>query len=316
MNKKLIEIFDELHKIHLALENKYEAVSYKKIVDILKSYPKKITSSNDLKGIPGIGDRTLLKVDEILKTDKLRLLDDMKKDKKIIARVDLQKVLGIGPKLAKKLVERDHIMSVQELKKAVQSGKIELTHMQEIGLKYFNKLTTKIPRKEITTYLKKFEKVLHKKYPNVNVYMAGSYRRGKPFSGDIDMILVDNDIKTKYNINKSYIFDDILQYLMKEGLIIEIINRSKNAMMGITNTYRHIDIKLSPKNLLPFYMLYFGSGEAFSREIRQKAKDKGYRLSEWGLYDIKNNKIIMNKAKNEKNIFNKLDIKYVNPENR
>ena len=188
--------------------------------------------------------------------------------------------------------------------------------MQIIGLKYFKKLNTRIPREEITKYKNNFEKVLHKQFPNLQVHMAGSYRRNKSSSGDIDMILVSPDIKTTYDLDKSYLFDDIIHYLMKEKMIIEIINRSKNGIMGITNTHRHIDIKMSPYNLLPFFLLYFGSGETYSREIRQKAKDKGYRLSEWGLYNVKNNKIILNKATSEQQIFNKLNIKYIKPMNR
>lgn len=314
--EKLIKIFDELYILHTVLENIYEAQSYKKIVDVLKNYPEEIKSSNDLKGIPGIGSRTLLKIDEILATDDLKLLRDLKKDKNIMARIELQKVMGIGPKLSKKLVEKDKIMSVRQLDNAYKKGKIDLTHMQIIGLKYFNKLTSKIPRSEITQYKNKFENTLKKKFPDINVHMAGSYRRGKNVSGDIDMILVSPKIKTKYELDKSYIFDDIIHYLMKNKLIIEVVNRSKNGIMGITSTKRHIDIKMAPYNLLPFYLLYFGSGEAYSREIRQKAKNKGWRLSEWGIYNSKSNKVIMNKAKNEKNIFDKLGVKYIRPENR
>lgn len=311
---KLIEIFNKLYIIHSVLDNKYEAQSYKKIVNSLSNYKGEIKSIDDLKGISGIGDRTLLKVDEILRTGKLKLLDDMMRNKNIMSRFELQKVLGIGPKLSKKLVEEKGIKSIEELRKAYKSGDIKLSHMQEIGLKYYDKLNSEIPRKEITDYKNKFEKVLHKKFPEVDVHMAGSYRRGKKLSGDIDMILVNPKIKTLNELNKSDIFDKIVEYLVDEGLIIEIINKSKNNLMAITNTYRHIDIKMSPQNLLPFYMLYFGSGVSFSKEIRQKAKEKGYKLSERGLY--KNGKVVMDKAVSEKEIFNKLDIEYIKPENR
>ncbi len=314
--EKLIDIFNQLYLLHTVLENKYEALSYKKIVDILMKYPDEIHSSNDLRGIPGIGNRTLLKVDEILKTKKLKLLEELKKNKNIIARLELQKVMGIGPKLSRKLVEKNHIMSVKQLQETYKKGKIELTHMQITGLKYFNKLTAKIPRNEITKYKNKFEKFLDKQFSDVQLHMAGSYRRGKSTSGDIDMILVSSKIKTKYDLDKSYIFDDIIDQLMKDKLIIEIINRSKNGIMAITDTHRHIDIKMAPYNLLPFFLLYFGSGETYSREIRQKAKDQGYRLSEWGLYDVKSNKIVLNKATSEEEIFNKLGIKYLKPMNR
>lgn len=308
-NEKLIDIFSQLEQLHTTLDNIYEARSYKKVVDTLKKYPTKIKSADELKGIEGIGNRTRLKVDEILKTNKLKLLEELKKDKNIIARLELQRVLGIGPKLSKKMVEKDGIKSVKQLKEAYKKGNIDLTHMQIIGLKYFDKLNAKIPRNEITKYYHLFEKTLHKEFPNIEVHMAGSYRRGKETSGDIDMIL------TSSSSNKSNIFDNIVDYIMKQKLIIEIINRSKNAIMGITNTGRQIDLRYSPYNLLPFYQLYFGSGVDFSRKIRQIAKEKGYKLTNSGLYN-RSGHIIMNKAKNEKEIFNKLGIKYVEPKDR
>lgn len=314
--EKLIDIFHQLYLLHTVLENHYEAKSYKKIVEILCAYPGQIKSSNDLRGIPGIGDRTLAKVDEIIKTGKLKLLDEMKKNKKLLIRLELQKILGVGPKMAKKLVEKNKITSIKELREEVKKGKIDLTHMQTVGLKYYEKLNEKIPRSEITKFEENFEKILHEEFPNINVIVAGSYRRGKNFSNDIDIILVDPQIKTKYDLEKSYIFDDIIHYLMKKKILIEIVSRSKNNVMGITNTKRHIDIKMSPANLLPFFLLYFGSGEGFSRAIRQKAKEKGYKLSEWGLYNLKSNKLVMNKAKDEKQIFNKIGEKYTKPENR
>lgn len=313
---KLIKIFQELYQIHSTLENHYEAKSYKTIVDILKSHSGDIKSSKDLENIPGIGKRTLLKVDEIINTGDLKLLKEMKKDKNIVARLELQKVLGIGPKLAKKLVLKNNITSIKDLKKSAKSGKINLTHMQTIGLEYYKFLKEPIPRKEITKYKQKLEKTIHSHYPNMKVIVAGSYRRGKDYSNDIDIIITSPKLKTRYEVDKSYIFDDIIHLLKKEGIIREIISRSSTSMMGITDTKRHIDIKIAPYNLLPFYLLYFGSGEAYSRQIRQKAKEKGYKLSEYGLYNIKKGKMTMNSATTEEEIYKKLGIPYIEPKNR
>ena len=315
MNDKLIKIFIELCKIHNALGNKYETQAYKKLITILRKYPKKINknSLNELKNIDGIGKNTLYKIDEILQTGKLKLLEDMKKDKIINARLKLQTVMGIGPELSKKLIQKN-IYNINQLKKANKNGTIKLTHMQKIGIKYYDSLNTKIPRKEITSYKNNLTKILQNSFPDIEIQMSGSYRLGKLLSNDIDIILTSPKIKTKNQLNKSNIFEEIIKLLINKKLIIDTIYNSKNNFMGITNTSRHIDIKFSPYNLLPFFLLYFGSGELFSRNIRQEAKIKGYKLSEWGIY--KGNKIIMNKAVDEKQIFNKLGIKYIIPQNR
>src|SRR3972149_4493712 len=125
---KIIEIFEELYLLHITLENIYEARSYKKIVDILKKYPYEIKSEKDLEGIPNIGKRTLIKVGEILRTGKLKLLEDMKNNKKI-----------------------------------------NLTHMQIIGLKYFDELNSKISRSEITKFVSRLKKIINKKFSDIEI---------------------------------------------------------------------------------------------------------------------------------------------------
>ncbi len=315
-NKKLIQNFEELHEIHSVLNNIREAQAYKGVVKALKEYDGPINSSNDLKDVEGIGKRTLIKVDEIIKTGKLSILEDFKKDKNIMARLELWRILGIGPKMAEKFVNQG-ITSRKELMEAYQKGKIKLDTRQIIGLKYYNKLNQPIKRAEITKYHKQLETNLKKKYPKIQVIMAGSYRRGKSTSGDIDVIIAIPEIKTMEDIiNKRYLFEDIVRLLRRDGLIIDIVTMGENNLMGINQNHRQVDIKLSPINLVPFFLLYFGSGEIFARKIRQRAKEKGYRLSEWGIQNKNTMKFIMNKANTEKNIFNTLGFDYVKPENR
>ena len=72
--------------------------------------------------------------------------------------------------------------------------------------------------------------------------------------------------------------------------------------------HRHLDIIITTDECLPFARLYFSSGQEFNKLIRQKAKIAGYRLSEWGLYNLESGKYtkIDNKKNNneiEKEIF-------------
>ena len=49
--------------------------------------------------------------------------------------------------------------------------------------------------------------------------------------------------------------------------------------------------------------------------MRAKAKEKGWKLNEYGLFETKTSKEPMN-LNTEKAIFNKLDMKYLSPVNR
>ena len=287
-NEKIIKIFDELHNIYKSLGNTYRERAYKKIINKLKTLDKEIKTSNELKGIEGFGNRTLIKIDEILKTNKLKLLEELKKkNKSINVRIELQKIYGIGPKLANKYVSEYNLKSIDDFKKLVKEKKIKLTEQQMIGLKYYKDLLKPIPRNEIKLFTNKLQKTLHKKFKTLHVLPMGSYYRGEKTSGDIDLIIYDKTIKTKNDLLKSTIFNDIVDYLQEDSIIIDILSRGYNNISAIVktdkNNIRQMDIRFSPYDLLEYFILYFGSGEELSRKMRLEAKEQGYKLSEWGL---------------------------------
>ena len=154
-------------------------------------------------------------------------------------------------------------------------------------------------------YKNKIEKKIKKFDPNAELILAGSYLTKKKVANDIDLIITTN--KSSKSLSN---------FLLDSGIAIEIINQGKHSIMYVSNDKKHVDIKPINKKLLPFYLIYFGSGEIFAREIRLAAKKMGYKLSQYGLFDRKSGKIIMNSAKDQAEIFEKLEMKYVKPENR
>jgi DNA polymerase/3'-5' exonuclease PolX len=163
----------------------------------------------------------------------------------------------------------------------------------------------------MNSFIDKFNK---KNNTNINIYTAGSYRLGKSNSKDIDLIL---SIQKKEKQNLEIIFKNIINTLIHDDILFDYVNISKNQIFGIikvNNVFRHIDLRLIDEKYLPYYQLYFGSGEQFSRLIRQFAKDKGFKLTNKEFLDIRKNKKI--KVKSEQDIFKKLGLNYVEPENR
>lgn len=121
-------------------------------MSFLRKLDFEIKSSDDLKGIPGIGAGTMKRVQEILDTGRLSELKS-KYDKKKQATIDsiqeLAKIIGIGNSTAKKLVTKHNIKSIEELKKAIKNKEIEVNDAIKLGLKYYGILEGDIPRKEI-----------------------------------------------------------------------------------------------------------------------------------------------------------------------
>lgn len=322
---KLSDIIVQLNKIynyHDALDNHFEALHYKKAIEKLTALKKSnLCEKNDIQIEKclennmekiGIGKNIGNKILEYIDTGKISILESFKKDPKANAILNLTKVLGIGKVMANKLYI-DDINNVDELRKAFNKGKVKLNDMQIIGLKYFDTLNEKISKNEIDKYLGKMKKA----FPKYNFYMAGSYRRKKDNFNDIDIIVLIPGINDEKDINKNQITIEKFYELLKDkGLIKDIVLKSNYGLMAINENGRQLDLKISPKNLLPFFCLYFGSGEVFSRYIRKIAKDKGYKLTQWGIFKGKKNLALECKFENEKDIFKFLGIDFVNANKR
>lgn len=293
-----------------------------KILDIIKKYPTKITSGDQLKDIKGIGKNTVKRIDEILETGKLSEIKIERKNEKNSKIIDeLVTVYGIGRNVAQKLILQYNITSVQDLIDKYKKGNIELTDNIILGLKYYDDIQKRIPRNEIV----EIDKMLNENIKNMKIsglihVICGSYRRGKANSGDIDVLLTNKNIITLKNFNKSENYLKMfVKKLQDKKFIIDNLNENyTKKYMGFckykNNPVRRIDIIYMPYESFYTSLVYFtGSGE-FNKKMRSLAHELGYLLNDSGLFKIKNNKQIP--IKSEKDLFDKLGMEYIEPSDR
>lgn len=297
--RKIISIFKQLKEYYQSIGNTFKANAYQKAITTITSLKNPIKSTANVKQLPGIGKSFIEKIDEILKTDRLKQLNSIKDDPKVAAMSELTSVLGIGPITAKNLINKHKIYSVKMLKNA---PKKLLTEKQQIGLKYYTHLQKMIPRSEITLFIKKVKITLQSLSSSYILEPAGSYRQGAKTSGDIDLIISSKRYKTRESVEKFNPLSKIITELYNHNFILETINQGYFKFMGITTNKRHIDIRFAPHDSLITTIVYFSRGEEESRRLRRVAKQLGYKLNEWGLY--KGSKKIL--ITSEKQLYNLL----------
>lgn len=237
--------------------------------------------------------------DEWLPVDNLQKLDkntevtrDILSGDDLLAydSMPLWKFRGLGPKTAMKL-----------WKAGVRPGNIErhlklLPESTRLFLKY--KPVDKIPNKMVEEIYEKFIPKDEKKY----CMLVGSYRRGKPTSGDID-ILYFGDL------------DKLLDKLEKNlGDKWILVSRGPSKIAGIFVNKKTVEIDLwvcNPENKAAM-MLYSTGSKTNNIRMRHIAKYRGMKLNQYGLF--KDDKLIPTKT--EKDIFDKLEMKYLEPSER
>jgi DNA polymerase/3'-5' exonuclease PolX/endonuclease IV len=319
--KEILSLLEEFVSYHKSLGNVREASQYQKAISSLSHLNphQEIYCGKELLPLPGIGKGIASKIDEFISTGKVSLLKTFQKNPKIKAIRSLEHVFAIGPKKAKELVEKG-VLSVSNLEKKIRKGHIKLNPSQEKGLKYYHFLSQRISRKKAETFFSHFQKITKKKFPKSKLILAGSYRLQKKDLGDIDIIVSTPQYKNPVFLKT------LIEHLIQHGIIIDslvgdlIPKKNQKMYVGVgkipksKNVY-HVDIHLVNPGEVPFHLLYFGSGELFSRQIRQHAKKMGYRLNQKGLFQIKNGKPIPG-IKSEKDIFQYLGIPWQEPSQR
>jgi len=292
-NQGMIDLFAEFRDYHKAKGNVYQYRAYENIIEVISGIAK-IKSADDVKGKAGIGDGARMKIAEFLKTGTMHELEEIRANKKVGALLALEKIYGVGPKVAADLAAKGY-STVAQIKKAHEDGSLQLTKQQAIGIKYFRDLAHPIPRKESMKMFALFKR----KLAGMEVELMGSFGMKEPAKQegkDLDILVVDAKM------------GEIVK-LLGDMIICEAELGEKMGvfLMKFPGYPRivHVDVKIATKDQKPFYTLYFRSGEKFSRKIRKIAKDRGYKLNQYGLF--KNGRRVSRKFKNEAEIVEFLD---------
>lgn len=303
----------------------YKLANIVRIIQIIFGYKNSINIKelSNINKIKYIGDKTINRIKEILETGKLSEIVNINNKEKVIKK--LIKIHSIGSKRAIELFNKHNIKSINDLKKKVKNGKIKLTYQQELSLKYYDVLTDKIPNIIILSFEVYLQKLVYNIDSNYLIVLCGSFRRNKPYSHDIDILITHTNIK-KIDQCKKYL-SEILK-LLNNFIVGDLIINYKNHFQGyacfkniLTNNYKtdfnlnsiiRVDIIVVPEESFFTGLLHFTGSGNFNQKMRNISKSKNMKLNEYSL--TKNNKKI--KIKSEIDIFKHLNMQYVKPEDR
>ncbi len=211
------------------------------------------------------------------------------------------------------------ICNIQQLRDAIDKGTIKVSNMVKMGLKYYDILDTTIPYEEISATIPVLKKHMADIDPKIKLMVCGSYRRNNAYSSDIDILLWHPDIVLVEDLSQTELLYQIVESLEKEGLILDSLTDKnyKTKYMGFFkyNNYsvRRLDIRLVPYNSLAAAKLYFTGPFQLNTIMRQNAKNRSLVLNEYGLYRSDGTLI---PTATEKDIFTKLGMTYLTPEQR
>jgi DNA polymerase beta len=227
-----LEMASEISKIELQKGEQYKYMAYKTAAKTIRDASFTITSGKEALQLKGIGKSIAQKIDEILATGTVKIIEEetkREKNSKQLAVEVLSAVPGIGIKTAESLFEKHGISSIADL----MEHQDLLTHHQLVGLKYCDDLNEKIPREEIEEMVKYMQTVAATINPQLQVTPCGSFRRGLPESNDVDVIISHPEYTATKAASNFRPYRKLIDALKEKNFIVEQMADGLSKFMGV-----------------------------------------------------------------------------------
>ncbi|KAI0369528.1 hypothetical protein BV20DRAFT_1053124 [Pilatotrama ljubarskyi] len=290
-NQDVIDKLQELKSLHAVKPSKddeWRVLGYNKAIAALRRHPTRIKSYEEAVSLHGIGDKTAQKIMEIIETGDLRRLEH-ERTEDVAAIQTFLGIYGVGLSTATKWYNHG-CRTLEDVK--ARKGGIRLTTEQEIGLRYYDDINTRIPRAEVEEIYNKVKAAALKIDPKLFIEIMGSYRRGKADCGDIDVLITrpTDDGKTHQGVLRRLLRELHQQGIITEDLCLpddfddlELIYRGL-CRKDSDSLRRRIDFLTVPWISRGAALLYYTGDDIFNRSLRLKANKMGYSLNQRGLY--------------------------------
>jgi DNA polymerase (family 10) len=223
---------------------------------------------------------------------------------------ELLKLEGLGPKKVKALYDELGVDSVDRLEKAAQAGR--LRNLPGMGLKTEEKVLKSIEhyragmgRFKLSVGFQYAEALLRhlKGVPGVKrLDPAGSFRRRRETIGDLDILAICG--------KGCKVMDRFTGY----GDVAEVLAKGDTKSSMRLKCGLQVDLRVLEEESYGAALHYFTGSKAHNVAIRERAKEKGLKVSEYGVFRAKDEKRLS--GAEEEDVFKAVGLPLIPPELR
>lgn len=313
-NFEIIKILREI-STYLAMEDvQFKPRAYEKAAHSIEALEEEVEDIykrgglEALKKIPGIGESIAKKIEELITTGKLRYYEELKKK----VPVDLESfsgIEGLGPKKIKILYKKLGIKNINDLEKAAREHKIsklpgfkEKTEQNILkGIEFAKKSKGRYILGFTLPLIRDIESRL-KSLPEVKrVVVAGSTRRMKETIGDVDFLVISDKPSR------------VMDFFVSMPEVIDVVGKGKTKSTVKLKNGMDADLRVLPEKSFGSALQYFTGSREHNIALRLIAVKKGWKLSEYGLFNKKGKMIA---GETEEGVYKKLGLDWIPPELR
>lgn len=249
----------------------------------------------------------------MIQVSRLKYYDDLMKEFPE-GFLELLNISGLGPKKLKKLKDELAINNVDDLEKACKKG--ELSRIEGMGektgqkllsaIQYFREKQGRFLLPEAEDFADRIVEYLKKSGNFKKIEIAGSLRRGRETIKDVDILAVAKSA------------EKAMDYFVSFPSVKNVIAKGPTKSSIVIKEGAQIDLRIVDEASFGAALVYFTGSKAHNIKIRKIAKEKNYKVNEYGVFAVNylKNKETKVAGKTEDGVYRKLGMEWCAPELR
>lgn len=291
----------------------FKPYAYRKAADVLVSTKEDIVDIykngglKALEDMPGIGKNIALKIEEYIKTGKIKYYEKLKKE----LPVDIEKLTrieGVGPMAVKTFYEELKIKNIKDLEKAAKGHKIaplfgfgdKKEKLILEGIEFLKKDEGRVPLGDALFEAERIVSELTNCRSVKKISFAGSLRRMKETIGDIDILVGSNEP------------EKVMDFFVGLNGIEKVWGKGKTKSSVRMKEGFNVDLRVVSLSSFGSALQYFTGSRDHNIDLRRRAISLKMKVNEYGVFK-KDRKIAGEK---EEDIYSVLGIDWIAPELR
>ncbi|KKO97133.1 high-affinity nickel transporter [Trichoderma harzianum] len=282
--------------------------AYSTSIASLAAYPFPLQRPQEIERLPGCGPKIAKLYQQWTSNGCTDETSTAKTDTELVVLKTFYDIWGVGDVTARQFFKKGW----RDLDDIVEHGWNSLSRVQQIGVKFYDEFQLKIPRQETKAIASVILAHAHRVDPGFQMVIVGSYRRGKPASGDVDVVLSHPDETQTLDI-----IEKLVTSLEKSSFITHTLSVwTKNSERGQApvawkgegrpagsgfdtldkamvvwqnpednnGPHRRVDIIISPWKTAGCAILGWSGETTFQRDLRRYCKAKmGFKFDSSGV---------------------------------
>jgi len=238
-----------------------------------------------LRDIPGVGESIAAKIDEFLRTGRLRYYEELRQEV-TPGLTALLEVPGIGARRAETIHRELGVSSIPELIEAARQHRLSTLpgirrKMEEKILREAERVQQRTRRILLGVALPAAEELVNliKGHPAVlRADPAGSIRRMKETVGDIDILIASDKPQ------------EVMDAVASLPIVKEVLAKGPTKTSVLVTGDLQIDVRVIKPEEYGSALQYFTGSKSHNITLRELAIRKGLKISEYGIFDARTGK--------------------------